>query len=340
MRTPTHPERILVTGAAGAVGRLVATAASPWGVPVRLLLHRSPVPAMVASALPGAETRVADLERPETIRGVADGCDVVIHAAARGGFAPHDRARSRRVNVAGTEALLREAESAGARTFVLVGYAGTVQERGGTEAVDEETPPGGEFEAGIVREKFESEVLVLEANGLGGLRTLVVSPGVVVAPGIDTLLGGLIRAYQETDLPFRLLDDAWLAVTDGRDLARFVTAAVERGVGGRRYLAVSECIRLGDLYARLHEITGVEPPRRRLPDLLVEELGLLTPVLPPGSFLRRLVLPRELVLHLRRLAPVTSERTRRELDVAPTPLETILRDVTAAHAAEVRGRTG
>lgn len=339
MPIPFVPSRVLVTGASGAVGRLVATASSSWQASVRLLTHRAPVPDSVSAALPGAERRFGDLARPETLRGAVDGCDVVIHAASRGGFGTHDHERSRRVNVDGTDALLREAASAGARAFVLVGYAGTVQERGPAPPVDEETPPEGEYEAAFVREKFEAEALVLEANGAAGLRALVVSPGAVIAPDADTLLAGLVRAYLEGDLPYRLLDDAWIAVSDGRDLPRFVAAAVERGAGGRRYFAVSACVRLGALYERLHALTGVEPPRRRLPDLLAEELGLLTPVLPPGSYLRRLVLPRELARHMRRLAPLTNERTLRELGVAPTPLDETLREFAAGRAGggEARG---
>jgi hypothetical protein len=47
-------------------------------------------------------------------------------------------------------------------------------------------------------------------------------------------------------------------------------------------------------------------------------------VLPRRSFLRQLVLPRELVLHLERLAPVRNARTRAELLFDPTPLRATL----------------
>jgi nucleoside-diphosphate-sugar epimerase len=125
-------------------------------------------------------------------------------------------------------------------------------------------------------------------------------------------------------LPFRVLDQVWLAPSDGGDVGRCVAAAIQHGQGGRRYFAVGECLRLGDLYARMTRLTGVAAPRRRLPDLLAEELGHLTPVLPPRSFLRQLVLPRELVLHLQRLAPLENARTRAELGFAPTPVDDLI----------------
>ncbi|HLQ67867.1 MAG TPA: NAD-dependent epimerase/dehydratase family protein [Candidatus Limnocylindrales bacterium] len=332
MRTPYVPQRILFTGSTGTAGGLIAPALAALRAPVRLLLHRAAATGGIAVP-PGSERRAGDLERPGTLRGVADGCDVVVHAAGRTGFVRFDRERQRRVNVAGTEALLREAAGSGVKVFVLIGYTGTVQERADpAKSVDEETPPEGAYESDYVRMKMEAEALVLEANGSGGMHTMVVSPGVLVAPRVETILGGLISLYAAGDLPYRILDEVWLAISDGRDLGRFVGAAIERGHGGRRYFATSSCIRLGDLYRLLHELTGVAPPRRRLPDLLVEELGLLTPVLPPHSFLRQLVLPRELVLHLRRLAPLRNVRTQADLDVSPTPIAETLGEMVRSRA--------
>jgi len=332
MRAPYVPKRILLTGSTGTVGRLIAPALAALRAPVRLLRHR-PAVAGDPPVPPGAELRAGDLERPGTLRGAADGCDVVVHAAGRTGFGHFDRQRQRRVNVTGTEALLREAAGSGVKVFVLIGYTGTVQERAdASKAVDEETPPEGAYESDYVRMKMEAESLVLEANGTGGMHTMVVSPGVLVAPRAETILGGLISLYVTGDLPYRVLDEVWLAVSDGHDLGRFVRAAIERGHGGRRYFATSDCLRLGALYEKLHELSGVAPPRRRLPDLLVEELGLLTPVLPPHSFLRQLVLPRGLVLHLRRLAPLRNPRTAADLQVTPTALAETLEEMVRSRA--------
>jgi dihydroflavonol-4-reductase len=209
--------------------------------------------------------------------------------------------------------------------------------------VDEESTPDAEYESDFVRMKYEAETLVLEANRPGALRTLVVSPGVVASPGADTVLGGLIGAFLTRELPVRLLDGVWIALTDARDVGPCVAAAIERGQGGHRYFATGECLKLGALYDRLAARTGVPAPRRHLPDLLVEELGLLVPLLPPQSFLRRLVLPRELVFHLRRLAPVRNARTRAELGFTPTATDVLLEDLAAeagAPAARARAEAG
>jgi len=331
MRSPYRPTRILVTGATGTIGRALWRSLAGFQVPMRALEHVRSVKSVPARTSPGdepsplVEIARGDLARPESLRGIAEGCDVVVHAAARTGFASTARDAQRRVNVEGTEALLGEAESAGARLFLFIGYTGTVQEGADPDSpVDEETPPGGRYESEYVRMKFEAEAAVLERNRPGGMTTMVVSPGVLAQPGSNTILGGFVKAFLTRDLPFRLLSEVWLAVTDGNDVGRCVASAIERGRGGRRYFATGDSIRLGGLYDLLAELSGVPAPRRRLPDLLAEELGLLAPVLPPQSFLHQLVLPRELVLHLERLAPVRNARTRAELLFDPTPLRSTL----------------
>jgi len=329
MRSPHRPRRILLSGATGTIGRALLPALVGLGAPLRVLEHQtSPDSALrlpEPASWPPVEIVRGNLARPESLRGVAEGCDVVVHAAGRVGFSSLARAVQRRINVGGTEALLGEAQSAGAGVFLLIGYTGTVQEREDrSRAVNEETPPEARYESEYVRMKFEAEALVLEANRSGGMTTMVVSPGVLAHRGADTILGGFVKAFVSRELPFQFLNEVWLAPTDGDDVGRCVASAIQNGKGGRRYFATGDSIRLGGVFDLLTELSGVPAPRRRIPDLLVEELGLLTPVLPRHSFLRQLVLPREMVLHLKRLAPLDNARTRAELEFEPTPLRSTL----------------
>ncbi|MFJ8754749.1 NAD-dependent epimerase/dehydratase family protein [Streptomyces sp. NPDC102441] len=117
----------MITGATGFIGRHVVEEARGRGVPLRLMSrHRPPVPAgAVASgnagprALP-AQAVVADLARPESLRGVCDGVDVLLHCASQvGGPADVNEA----VNARGTSALVAEAERAGVRRIVYLSTA-------------------------------------------------------------------------------------------------------------------------------------------------------------------------------------------------------------------------
>ncbi|GAC1455202.1 MAG: complex I NDUFA9 subunit family protein [Candidatus Limnocylindrales bacterium] len=114
--------RVAITGANGFVGRNI----------LALLLEDSPAadlraivrtPAQAAAELPSADLdiRVADVTRADTLRGVFDGCDAVIHTVAipterHGSFAA--------VNVAGTRNVVAEAERAGVRRLVHLSAIG------------------------------------------------------------------------------------------------------------------------------------------------------------------------------------------------------------------------
>lgn len=114
--------RVAITGANGFVGRNILT----------LLLEDSDAadlraivrsPRQAAAELPSADldVRVADVTRAESLRGVLDGCDAVIHTVAipterHGSFAA--------VNVAGTRNVVAEAERAGVRRIVHLSAIG------------------------------------------------------------------------------------------------------------------------------------------------------------------------------------------------------------------------
>ncbi len=105
----THP--VLVTGAAGLLGRHVVDALLARGRPVVGLDRR-----------PGAHDipfHVGDVTDAALLARAADGCEAVIHLAAIPNIWSGDAETIVRVNVLGTYLLLEAAEAAGARRVVL-----------------------------------------------------------------------------------------------------------------------------------------------------------------------------------------------------------------------------
>jgi len=72
--------RILITGAAGNLGSLLARRLIQRGRRLRLMYHRKPLPADLAGAS-NVEAIQADLGRPETLPATVEGVDAVIHFA-------------------------------------------------------------------------------------------------------------------------------------------------------------------------------------------------------------------------------------------------------------------
>ncbi|HET8625278.1 MAG TPA: NAD-dependent epimerase/dehydratase family protein [Gemmatimonadales bacterium] len=171
----------LVTGASGFLGAHLVRALRARGVPVRALVRSVERGAELRKL--GAEIRVGDLARPESLRGLADGVDVVYHlgSAMHGSWQAFER-----VDIAGTQALLDEAIRAGARRFV---YAGTVSgyplaalPEGST--VDETVPLDTTGLLGnYARAKAVAEERVLAANRAGTIEGVIVRPGLVCGAG-------------------------------------------------------------------------------------------------------------------------------------------------------------
>lgn len=111
------PGRVLVTGATGLVGSHAAARFGEDGWRVRALVRPGSRTRFLEGL--GAEMVLGDVTEPDSFSGAAEGCDVVVHAAAHlGSAAPWEHFR--RVNVDGTRHVLTEAIRAGCRRFVHV----------------------------------------------------------------------------------------------------------------------------------------------------------------------------------------------------------------------------
>jgi uncharacterized protein YbjT (DUF2867 family) len=110
-----NPERVLVAGATGYLGRHLITQLKQDGCWVRALARRAEQAETLADA---DEVFIGEATRPETLSGVADGVDAVYSALGitrqRDGMSYQD------VDYRGNLNLLRQAEDAGVDRFVYV----------------------------------------------------------------------------------------------------------------------------------------------------------------------------------------------------------------------------
>jgi len=112
---------VLVTGGTGVIGESTITALVRHGHSVRLLSRHAD---RDVRAWPhGVTGVVGDVSEPSTIAGVADGCDVVVHLVGIIAETP-PKVTFQRVNVNGTENIIREAERAGVRKIIYVSSLG------------------------------------------------------------------------------------------------------------------------------------------------------------------------------------------------------------------------
>ena len=239
--------RVLVTGGSGVVGVGAVTELLKRGHEVRLLARHADVDARQWSS--GVTPIVGDVTDVASIRGVADGCEAVLHIAGIVEESP-PAVTFRRVNVEGVANIVAEAERAGVPRFVFISSLGAL-----------------EGESDYHRSKREGERIV---EGFAGNWTIC-RPGNVYGPG-DGQISVMLRLVRGvTPLVPRIgSGDQIFQPIWWEDLATALATVVERDdlAGQALDIAGSEVTSQNDLHARMSRITGRDVQSIPVPEML------------------------------------------------------------------------
>ncbi|WP_051580748.1 NAD-dependent epimerase/dehydratase family protein [Pseudonocardia acaciae] len=245
---------LLITGGTGYLGSALVELLRRRNMQVRAVVRSE----RRAAALPdGVEPVVADLADPASLRRAVSGCDAVFHLAASVGGGLEEQ---RRLNVAGTEAVLAAAIQAGVRRFVHTSSAAAIV--GADGLVDEASGGSTAMTDPYSVTKSEAERLVLATRGI---EAVVVNPVSIYGPSpagpasynalFAAAAAGEVDAVVDTDMGWVLAEDVAL----GHLLA------YERGEPGRRYVLCGEVAGFGAVLHRYAELVGSPHRVRVLP---------------------------------------------------------------------------
>ena len=182
---------MLVTGAAGFIGRHLVARLLRDGHAVRALVHEA---ARSGDWPSGVEVVAGEVRDAQAMKAAAAGCDGVFHLAGKVHALTEvrdDEEGYRAINTEGTRHIMEGAVAAGARRFVLFSSVKAMGE-GGSRCLDEsfdgppETPYG--------RSKLEAERLTLEIGGRAGLHVACLRFPLVYGPGNKGNLYKMIAA--------------------------------------------------------------------------------------------------------------------------------------------------
>src|SRR5438128_3959435 len=253
----------LVTGGTGFVGAKVVRELLAQRRRVRVLAR----PRGDRRALAGLDVEICegDLLDPASVQRAVKGVDVVFHVAADYRLWAPDSEELHRINVGGTRAVL---EAAGAAGVSRVVYTSTV----GALGIPEDGVPGtGETPVSLrdMIGPYKASKFLAEQVALGfahqGLPVVVVNPSAPVGPWDvkPTPTGRMIVDFLEGRM-FATLDTG-LNLVHVRDVARGHLLAAERGKIGEKYILGNRNLSLVEIGVLLSEITGIQPPRVRIP---------------------------------------------------------------------------
>jgi nucleoside-diphosphate-sugar epimerase len=252
-RRPT----VLITGAAGNLGSLLARHLLHSGCILRLMYHRTPLPRDLSSA-PQVQAVQADLGDPRTLSPAVGGVDVVIHFAGVL-FAPRPERFLHETNTVWFSNLLTSALAAGVGRLILVSFPHVE----GPTTVDQ--PATGRLDREPIsvhaRTRLAEERLLFERTAGTSTTPLVLRLGLVYGPGILMIEAArwlakrrLLGVWREPTL-FQLLSSTdYLRATE----AAIVTA----GVHGIYHVGDEQPVALQQFLDALCNHWGYRPPIR------------------------------------------------------------------------------
>jgi dihydroflavonol-4-reductase len=258
----------LLTGATGFVGAAVARRLLAAGARLRFLVRANSDPRNLEGL--AGERVVGDLAHPQSLTRAVAGCAAVFHVAADYRLWVPRPDDIYRVNVAGTEALIRAAMAAGVKRIVYCSSVAVLGLPPSGRPGDEATPVSLADTVGhYKRSKYLAEEAVRRLVTAEGAQVVIVNPSTPVGPRDikPTPTGRMIRdaamgklpAYVDTGLNIVHVDD----VADGHLLA------FEKGRIGERYILGGEDMSLREILDVIAAAAGrksraVKLPRRAL----------------------------------------------------------------------------
>src|SRR5207244_5154117 len=189
---------VLVTGAAGFIGRHLIERLLRDGHSVKALLHEL---GRHDSWPAGVEIVIGDVRDPQAMKTAAAGCDIVYHLAGKAHALAELKGDDEdyfSINTDGTRHVLEGAVAGGARALVLFSSVKVMGE-GGSLCLDESFD--GQPTSPYGRSKLEAERLVLEIGRRAGIHVTCLRFPLVYGPGNKGNLFRMIAAIDRGVFP-------------------------------------------------------------------------------------------------------------------------------------------
>ena len=248
---------VLVTGATGFIGSRVYTRADRLGMAPR------------GSSRSSDQMVKASLDPLTDWSTALHGCDVVIHTAARVHVmqerAQNPLAEFRRVNVAGTLNLARQAADVGVQRFI---FLSSIKVNG------EMTPSGQPFTASQAAapldpygvSKAEAEKGLRNLGAETGMEIVIIRPPLVYGPGVKANFGRLVSAIARGwPLPLGCVEHNRRSLVALDNLVDLLITCIDHPAAGNQTFLVSdgEDLSTADLLRRLGRV--MHKPARLFP---------------------------------------------------------------------------
>lgn len=254
-----EPPTILLTGATGFIGGAIAQKLADEGVKVRYLLREDSVLTPLLQRTDRALLRYGDLADPDHLENALEGCNTVIHAAAKVSFLASDAAEMYAVNEQGTANLINAAIHKKVKRFVHLSSVAALQRVPGKLITLADHWQETAATTVYASSKFAAEREVWRGQA-EGLSVAVLYPSTVIGPG-NWLRSGTPRLFHTAATKgFRLLPGGSGGFVALSDVVEACWYALNSGEEGLRMLLNAENLSWQDVLSRISASVNGPPP--------------------------------------------------------------------------------
>ncbi|MEE4116712.1 MAG: NAD-dependent epimerase/dehydratase family protein [Marinilabiliaceae bacterium] len=211
------------------------------------------------------------------VEAAMEGCDYVIHAAAKTDTWPCRHESYWKVNVEGTAVVLDAARKLEVKRFIHVGTANSFgsgcSEKPGTE---ESGYCADRYGLDYISSKYRAHLMVLE-EAKKGLNAIIVNPTFMLGPfDVKPSSGAMLLAVKAGVPGYPAGGRNFVYV---KDVAIAITNALEKGRAGESYLLGNQNLSYKEIFALMAAAVGVKAPKMKMSNFITLLYGAVMTVL-------------------------------------------------------------
>ncbi len=248
--------KILVTGATGLIGHLIAEQLLQSEHAVRVTVRKFAL--LTDHKKKFGDALTMDLTNPDSVAEAVKGVDIVIHCAALVGSGRGSADEYMQMNAVGTRTLANAAKQAGASRFVLMSTVGVYGTNTFKPYIDEKTPYAKS--TAYANSKIEAEKALIAS----GMPYTILRPYWITGPGDRFLIPSVARLLRAKTFTFVGNGQQEWSLSAAENVAdAAITAALHPAAENQAYNLADSVVKIADTVQVIAETLGVPVPTRR-----------------------------------------------------------------------------
>lgn len=257
---------ILITGATGILGRVIALELLKKGKKVRATKRKTSNLEDVRKSyqfytdqpdfyFDQIEWVYIDFEDQDSLETALKDVDEVYHCSAKVSFNPKEEKSLYKNNSEATEKLLFSIDPSKVKKFLFVSSIAVLDGLNDAGEMDENSDFNSKLDhSNYAITKYLSEMEVWRASA-EGLNTVIINPGLIIGSGNWNHSSG--KLFKEMSNGFTFPGST--AYVDVRDVAKIAVELMERSVFGQRFVLTSEVVKYKHIADKVRKYFGKKP---------------------------------------------------------------------------------